>query len=263
MSGRQAEAARKRPAHPRVGPGGVRGGPGAPITAVAKHAGVGISALYTRYGSKEELLRTLCTDGLQTFVLQTEAAIERVRQGHDHWQVFAAFMAEPDRRGHQLADPRLRRQVRPTPEMFALANRSAELSGGVLRPDPATCCGPTWCWHDISLSFELVAAIKFADPARTTELRHRYLALILDGMRAGPTAARCPARRRPGRRSANAGTPASQLTEPPGARLRRLPSCMACTRATGIDRPSSTSSGGSTACGGSSPAHAVCRSSKP
>ena len=42
--------------------------PGAPITAVAKHAGVGISALYTRYGSKEELLRTLCTDGLQVFV---------------------------------------------------------------------------------------------------------------------------------------------------------------------------------------------------
>ena len=38
--------------------------------------------------------------------------------------------------------------------------------------------------HDVSLVFELVAAIKFADPGRTTELRHRYLALILDGMRA-------------------------------------------------------------------------------
>ena len=46
----------------------------------------------------------------------------------------------------------------------------------MLRPDLAL--------HDVSLSFELVAAIKFADPARTTELRHRYLALILDGMRA-------------------------------------------------------------------------------
>jgi hypothetical protein len=28
------------------------------------------------------------------------------------------------------------------------------------------------------------AAVKFSDPGRTTELRHRYLALILDGMRA-------------------------------------------------------------------------------
>ena len=46
----------------------------------------------------------------------------------------------------------------------------------VLRPDLVL--------HDLSLAFELVAAIKFADPQRTTELRHRYLALILDGMRA-------------------------------------------------------------------------------
>ena len=42
--------------------------PDAPITAVAKHAGVGISALYTSYGSKDELIRTLCTDGLQIVV---------------------------------------------------------------------------------------------------------------------------------------------------------------------------------------------------
>ena len=38
---------------------------------------------------------------------------------------------------------------------------------------------------------------------------------------------------------------------------------MACTRATGIDRPSSTSSGDSTCGAGSSPAHAVCPSSSP
>ena len=74
-------------------------------------------------------------------------------------------------------------QFAPTPEMFALASRSAELMDellapvrGVLRPDLAL--------PDISLSFELVAAIKFDDPERTSELRHRYLALILDGMRA-------------------------------------------------------------------------------
>jgi hypothetical protein len=74
-------------------------------------------------------------------------------------------------------------QFAPTPEMFALATRSSELSEelfglirGVLRPDLAL--------HDLSLSFELVAAIKFADPGRTAELRRRYLALILDGMRA-------------------------------------------------------------------------------
>jgi hypothetical protein len=38
--------------------------------------------------------------------------------------------------------------------------------------------------HDISLVFELVAAIKVSDHSRTKQLRRRYLALILDGLRA-------------------------------------------------------------------------------
>ena len=71
----------------------------------------------------------------------------------------------------------------PTPEMFALANRSSALMEeffGLVRDE----LRPDLVLHDVSLAFELVAAIKFADPARTAELRHRYLALILDGMRA-------------------------------------------------------------------------------
>ena len=35
-------------------------GPHAPVSAVAARAGVGIGALYHRYASKEDLLRTLC-----------------------------------------------------------------------------------------------------------------------------------------------------------------------------------------------------------
>jgi AcrR family transcriptional regulator len=157
--------------------------PGAPITAVAKHAGVGISALYTRYGSKEELLRKLCTDGLLIFVAETEKALGRVRAGEDRWQVFADYMRNLTDADTSSLTRALAGQFAPTPEMFALATRSSELSEelfglirGVLRPDLAL--------HDLSLSFELVAAIKFADPGRTAELRRRYLALILDGMRA-------------------------------------------------------------------------------
>jgi len=190
MSGRQAEAARNDQRILDSARAVFVADPGAPITAVAKHAGVGISALYTRYGSKEELLRTLCTDGLLIVVQETEAAIGRIQSGEDHWQVFADFM-------RHLADADTSSMTRafagkfaPTPEMFALASRSSELMDeffglvrDVLRPDLAL--------HDVSLVFELVAAIKFADPGRTAELRHRYLALILDGMRpAGQTAGR-------------------------------------------------------------------------
>src|ERR1700751_6113516 len=92
MSGRQAEAARNDQRILESARAVFVADPGAPITAVAKHAGVGISALYTRYGSKEELLRTLCTDGLLIVIDQTEAALERIRQGEDHWLVFADLM---------------------------------------------------------------------------------------------------------------------------------------------------------------------------
>src|SRR5436305_3363194 len=63
--------------------------PAAPITEVAKHAGVGISALYSRYGSKEELLRKLCHDGLQRFVDETEAALADDREP---WTAFTDYM---------------------------------------------------------------------------------------------------------------------------------------------------------------------------
>jgi AcrR family transcriptional regulator len=183
LSGRQAEAARNDQRILESARAVFVADPGAPITAVAKHAGVGISALYTRYGSKEELLRTLCTDGLAIVIDETRAAIERVKAGHDHWVVFADFM-------HHLADADTSSMTRafagkfvPTPEMFALANRSSELMDelfglirDVLRPGVVQ--------HDLSLVFELVAAIRFSSAERTTELRRRYLAVILDGLRA-------------------------------------------------------------------------------
>ena len=67
--------------------------------------------------------------------------------------------------------------------MFALAERANELAQKlfervrhVLRPDLDV--------HDPSVVFEMVAAIKLGDRARTERLRRRYLTIILDGMRA-------------------------------------------------------------------------------
>src|SRR3569833_2743792 len=49
--------------------------PRAPIAAVADAAGVGISALYRRYPSKEELLQTLCAEGLRRYLEVVEEAL--------------------------------------------------------------------------------------------------------------------------------------------------------------------------------------------
>ena len=63
--------------------------PDAPVSAVAAEARVGVSALYRRYPSKEELLRTLCGDGLRRFVAIAEAAWA----DGDPWNSLAAFVS--------------------------------------------------------------------------------------------------------------------------------------------------------------------------
>jgi AcrR family transcriptional regulator len=179
LSGRKAQAARNDQVILEAARSVFVADPGAPISAVAKRAGVGIGALYTRYGSKEELLRRLCTDGLQLFVSETEAALADPR---DHWTAFTGFMERlvaADTSSMTLA---LAGTFTPTPDMFALAERSNRLLReffeqvkGELRPGISV--------HDISLVFELVAAVKLPSPERTMGLRQRYLSIILSGMR--------------------------------------------------------------------------------
>ena len=188
MSGRQAEAARNDQRILESARVVFVNDPGAPITAVAKHAGVGISALYTRYGSKEELLRQLCTDGLQIVVQETEVALERIEAGHeDPWVVFADFMRRLTDADTSSMTRALAGRFAPTPEMFALAERSSRLLSefferirDTLRPELSV--------HDISLMFEVVAAIKLgSSPERTAQLRQRYLAVIMSGMHRSAT----------------------------------------------------------------------------
>jgi AcrR family transcriptional regulator len=180
LSGRRAQAARNDELILAAARSVFVDDPGAPITAVAKRAGVGISALYSRYGSKEELLRTLCHEGLQLYVDETEAALADHR---DPWLVFATYMRRlvaVDTSSLTLA---LAGRFTPTAEMTALAERANQLSAKlftrfapVLRPGVQV--------HDLSLVFELVAAIRLGDPDRNAQLRERYLTAILDGLRA-------------------------------------------------------------------------------
>jgi AcrR family transcriptional regulator len=154
--------------------------PGAPITAVAHRAGVGISALYSRYASKEDLLRKLCGDGLALVVSIVESALADDR---DAWTVFSDFMHKMVEAGTSSLTLALAGKFDPTQELFDLAQRSNELMvalfervKGVLRPDLDV--------NDVSLVFEQLAAIKLGGPERAARLRNRYLVVVLDGLRA-------------------------------------------------------------------------------
>jgi len=158
----------------------------APISAVAERAGVGISALYRRYASKEDLLRTLCHDGLRTFIAEAEHAAE----DPDGWTAFETFLrGVVDADVHSLT-VHLAGTFTPTDGMNADAVRAGELAEALFqRARPTMRTDATS--GDVTMLLEMCAAVRVPDPARTAQLRRRYLTILLDGLRDGstPTAA--------------------------------------------------------------------------
>src|ERR671915_1851369 len=90
LSGRRAEAARNDEAILASARDVFVADPDAPVSAVAQHAGVGISSLYRRYESKEDLLRKLCGDGLALYIEIARDALDDT--AGDPWQTVASFM---------------------------------------------------------------------------------------------------------------------------------------------------------------------------
>lgn len=182
LSGRQAEAARNDRRILDAAREVFVADPGAPIAAVAARAGVGIGALYRRYGSKEELMRRLCAEGQRQYIAEAEAAL--ADEG-DPWAAFTAFMRRiVDADTHSLV-LRLAGTFAPTDEMYQNGQRAEDLNvqllertrtAGAIRPDVEPV--------DIALLFEQLAAVRVADRERTRQLRRRYLALLLDALHA-------------------------------------------------------------------------------
>ncbi|WP_280420971.1 TetR/AcrR family transcriptional regulator [Nocardia carnea] len=153
----------------------------APISAVAERAGVGISALYRRYPSKDVLLRTLCHDGLRRYNAEADAALAEP----DGWQGLVRFLERVvDADVHSLTvhlagtftpDESLLPDVRHAEEVNNELVRRAHASGQ-LRRDATP--------QDLGLVLEACAAISTPDAERTGQLRRRILALLLAGLRA-------------------------------------------------------------------------------
>jgi AcrR family transcriptional regulator len=179
LSGRRAQAARNDVLILEAARTVFVADPGAPISAVAEQAGVGISAVYRRYENKEDLLRQLCADGLARYVAAAEAAAGE----SDPWTAFSEFMRRVvDADTHALT-VKLAGTFEPTDELRRESTRANDLTvqlveraqaAGVLRKDVQT--------EDLSCVFEQLSAVRLGDEARTRELRERYLALQLDAL---------------------------------------------------------------------------------
>jgi AcrR family transcriptional regulator len=188
LSGRKAEAARNDRAILDAAREVFLRDPGAPISAVAHAAGVGVGALYRRYASKEVLLQTLCADGLHQFVAIAEGALAADVPAAAAFTQFIEGIIDSD--VHALTAA-LAGTFTPTEELHALAADAGVLGERVFRrAQAAGALRADLRATDLPMLFEQITAIRLGGPPRTAELRRRYLALLLDALR--PAAAGAP-----------------------------------------------------------------------
>jgi AcrR family transcriptional regulator len=189
LSGRRAQAARNDQRILDAARQVFVADPGAPIAAVADQAGVGMSALYRRYPSKQQLLARLAGDGLRRYLAAAEAALA---DGGDPWEAFAGFLHRSLDAGAGSLTVRLAGSFSATEELqgqartaFAATQRLLERTkaAGALRPDVEA--------GDVALLLEQLQAVRVGDPRRSSQLRHRYLAMVLDALHQ-PAAAPLP-----------------------------------------------------------------------
>jgi AcrR family transcriptional regulator len=182
LSGRRAEAERN---HGRILDAAREvflADPEAPISAVAARAGVGISALYRRYPSKEDLLRALAADGLTRYITDLQAALDDER---DPWTAYVDCLNRVVEGRSQALAQRLAGTFKPTPELTALAEQAAHLAdtlfrrvrrSGDLRGDVSEA--------DIVLLLETIMHVDLPGTDDGAALRRRYLALLLQALHA-------------------------------------------------------------------------------
>ena len=156
--------------------------PAAPVSAVAARANVGISALYRRYPSKDALLRELARDGLTRYSAELERALADDR---DAWTAYHECLTRILDGGSQALAQRLAGTFTPTPDLTELARQAGTLAtavhqraqrDGALRGDVSH--------EDVVLLLETLSSMTLPGGDGGHALRRRYLALLLQALRA-------------------------------------------------------------------------------
>jgi AcrR family transcriptional regulator len=159
--------------------------PTAPVSAVAARAKVGISALYRRYASKEDLLRELSRDGLARYRAELERALADDR---DPWTVYSECLTRILDGGSQALAQRLAGTFTPTPDLTELAQRAGTLATRVhQRAQRDKALRGDVSHEDVVLLLETVSSITLPGDDGGHALRRRYLALLLQALRAPGT----------------------------------------------------------------------------
>jgi AcrR family transcriptional regulator len=156
---------------------------GATLDDIAAHAGVGTGTAYRHFANKRAIAAEVLTGATEQIVLDARAALEV----DDPWAALEAFCERTGAR--QAADRGLyetltgqgddREQARIWPEIIAAVTELVERAqrAGVLRADAAP--------QDVAAVFALLGPAFEMSRSTGSPLWRRYLALLLDGLRAG------------------------------------------------------------------------------
>lgn len=158
-----------------------RQGLSATLEDIARHAGVGVGTVYRNFGSKREIVETLYDESLASIL----TGIHTATQIEDPWLAIVAFFegtAEAQARDRGLCELFLARDSSGLGEAT-----TAELVAGLTSLfDRATAAGVlrdgvsvTDVWPIFAMLYGIYAASD-----EHPELWRRYLALLLDGLRA-------------------------------------------------------------------------------
>jgi AcrR family transcriptional regulator len=182
LRGRQAEAERNDRLVLEAARAVVaRKGPDATVADIAAVAGVGMGSLYRRYGSKDDLLRHVCTLAMD----DTIRAAERALTAADPWAGLTEYVTEciQQRTGVLGA---LAGSIETTPQMWTTSKRSRDLMNRVLsRARDAGALRPDVTVLDVAWLIEAIGRSGHAEPdGEDAVIRERLTAIALDGLRA-------------------------------------------------------------------------------
>jgi len=156
--------------------------PDAPMAEIAARAGVGIGSLYRRFPSKEALAYRLCLDGMSALADLARRTIEVIDD--DPWGHFVAFIGDAvDAGAGSLRG--LAGTFEADDDLNHVAQQMSRLIGEVLqRAQAAGAVRDDINANDVGRFWEMLRAIRVADPDRSDALRRRYIALFIPAFRA-------------------------------------------------------------------------------
>lgn len=150
---------------------------------IARHAGLGVGTAYRRFGSREALIEALFDERVGDIVALAKKGLE----AEDAWEGLAGFLESSV--ALQAADRGLKELLLGTAEgrerVAAIRKQMQPLGTKLVRrAQEAGSLRPDFAPQDIPLLQIALGAIIDASQTIQPDLWRRYLALILDGMRA-------------------------------------------------------------------------------